>query len=271
MTFFLAALLAHAVADYSLQPERLRRRKQTGELRAIGTHGAVVLLCLLLATHPFRWPAAAAYSLAATAWHLVVELLRWRSGPLARRLPPASLACVTQLLQVAGLFTGWRWLDPALNLPVLQFYHGLLGPQAISVLTGAAPPPLEPRAAADTLLLVATGYISAVFGGAALVRFILDGLLGDSSPAATGATLGAAGRFIGMVERTLMYALVLGGGLSAVGFVLAAKSIARYKELEDRAFAEYYLIGTLASTAIALCAGLAVDWLSRALTSGAPF
>lgn len=32
---------------------------------------------------------------------------------------------------------------------------------------------------------------------------------------------------------------------------LAAKSIARFKELEDRAFAEYYLVGTLMSVAVA--------------------
>lgn len=270
MTFFLVALLAHTVSDYLLQSERLRRRKRAGELRAFGAHGAVVLLCLLLATHLFRWPAAAAYSLAATAWHLLVELIRWRCVPVTARLSPAAAACVTQLLQVGGLFAGWRWLEPALNLPVLELYSGILGPQAISVLAGAALPSLDPRAAADRLLLIATGYVSAVFGGSALVRFILDGL-GESAPATPGTPMGAAGRFIGMVERTVMYALVLGGGLSAVGFVLAAKSIARYKELEDRAFAEYYLVGTLASTSIALCAGMAADRLSRALTGGAPF
>ena len=46
---------------------------------------------------------------------------------------------------------------------------------------------------------------------------------------------------------------------AAVGLVIAAKSIARFRELEDRNFAEYYLVGTLASTLIAVVVGLAVS------------
>ena len=58
------------------------------------------------------------------------------------------------------------------------------------------------------------------------------------------------GRMIGKLERLLISALVLCNQLGAIGFVLTAKSIARYKQLEDKAFAEKYLVGTLASTAI---------------------
>ena len=36
--------------------------------------------------------------------------------------------------------------------------------------------------------------------------------------------------------------------ISAIGFIYTAKSIARFKEIEqNKAFAEYYLIGTLFS------------------------
>ncbi|HOD90893.1 MAG TPA: DUF3307 domain-containing protein, partial [Thermotogota bacterium] len=38
-------------------------------------------------------------------------------------------------------------------------------------------------------------------------------------------------------------------------FILTAKSLARFKQLNDRDFAEYYLIGTLFSVLIALCGG----------------
>lgn len=59
------------------------------------------------------------------------------------------------------------------------------------------------------------------------------------------------GRIIGKLERVIIAALVLCNQLSAIGFVLAAKSIARYKQLEDKNFAEKYLVGTLTSTCIA--------------------
>ena len=46
-----------------------------------------------------------------------------------------------------------------------------------------------------------------------------------------------------------------------LGLVLAAKSIARFKELERQAFADYYLIGTLASLLVAVASGIAVRWI----------
>lgn len=64
------------------------------------------------------------------------------------------------------------------------------------------------------------------------------------APARIGATIGA-------LERLLIVAFVLVGADAAVGFVIAAKTIARFKQLDDRGFAEYYLLGTLASVSVA--------------------
>lgn len=61
-----------------------------------------------------------------------------------------------------------------------------------------------------------------------------------------------AGSAIGILERLIIAALILIGQPGAIGFVLTAKTIARFKELENKAFAEKYLIGTLASVLLAL-------------------
>jgi len=42
---------------------------------------------------------------------------------------------------------------------------------------------------------------------------------------------------------------------------LAAKSIARFQELKERKFAEYYLIGTLSSILFAMLVGIFASWL----------
>ena len=60
------------------------------------------------------------------------------------------------------------------------------------------------------------------------------------------------GNIIGKLERVIISVLVLLNQYGAVGFVLTAKSIARYKQLEDKKFAEKYLVGTLASILISL-------------------
>lgn len=64
-----------------------------------------------------------------------------------------------------------------------------------------------------------------------------------------------AGRVIGILERIFVYYFLLNGHLTAIGFIIAAKSFARFKDLDNRVFAEYVLIGTLLSVLSALIAG----------------
>ena len=60
-----------------------------------------------------------------------------------------------------------------------------------------------------------------------------------------------SGRVIGILERVFAYFAVVLNEYSIIGFILAAKAFARFKELEKKAYAEYVLIGTLASILIA--------------------
>lgn len=64
------------------------------------------------------------------------------------------------------------------------------------------------------------------------------------------------GSVIGKLERILTVTLVLCNQIGAIGFVLTAKSLARYKQLDNQNFAEKYLVGTLSSTTIAIIAAL---------------
>ena len=55
------------------------------------------------------------------------------------------------------------------------------------------------------------------------------------------------GRLIGLLERLLVFFFVVQNQFMALGYVVAAKGIARFKELENRDFADYFLIGTMLS------------------------
>ena len=61
-----------------------------------------------------------------------------------------------------------------------------------------------------------------------------------------------AGNIIGKLERIIIAILLLNNQFGVMGFVLTAKSIARFKQMENKDFAEKYLIGTLTSFLIAL-------------------
>lgn len=64
------------------------------------------------------------------------------------------------------------------------------------------------------------------------------------------------GRVIGILERWLMYLVVLStNNLAAIAFIIAAKGLARMKQLDDKVFAEYMLIGTLLSMLSAVLVG----------------
>lgn len=61
-------------------------------------------------------------------------------------------------------------------------------------------------------------------------------------------TIPGAGATIGNLERVLSAIFLAMNQMTAIGFIYTAKSIARFKEIEEnKGFAEYYLIGTLFS------------------------
>jgi len=77
--------------------------------------------------------------------------------------------------------------------------------------------------------------------------------------------LEGAGAMIGFLERIFTLTFVLIGQYTALVLILTAKSIARFEELKDRKFAEYYLIGTLSSMLFAMLIGIFALWLLKIL------
>ncbi|GAA0115217.1 DUF3307 domain-containing protein [Clostridium senegalense] len=69
----------------------------------------------------------------------------------------------------------------------------------------------------------------------------------------TGAENG--GLIIGILERSFILLIMAINQAPLIGFVLATKSIARFKKLEDESFAEYFIIGTFISFIIAMIGG----------------
>jgi hypothetical protein len=114
--------------------------------------------------------------------------------------------------------------------------------------------------------LLATAYLYVSGRGIILVRSALElptlQMRRDEDRSA-GAIDVARGRAIGSLERALALTLVLLGDYAAVGWIIAAKSLARFKQLEDREFAEYFLVGTLASFLLAMLVGVGIHILLK--------
>lgn len=171
-----------------------------------------------------------AYTIAAVLWPVQVSARRRGAALLGLEAVAAGALCLAGWLLsrlATPSATGWRW---------------------------------------GTVILLGTGYLYVCGRGMTLVRAVLDLpdlLMPREDDRAVGGVEVTRGRAIGVLERAVTLTLVLLGQYGALGLVVAAKSLARFKALENRDFAEYFLIGTLASLLLALLGGLAIRAVMR--------
>lgn len=74
-----------------------------------------------------------------------------------------------------------------------------------------------------------------------------------------------ASAWIGILERILIIIFVTTGQIQAIGFLVAAKSVFRFSEIqhEGNQKAEYFLLGTLVSFTLAVVVGLGIKYLVK--------
>jgi hypothetical protein len=131
---------------------------------------------------------------------------------------------------------------------------------------------LEEAVESDRVAIASTGLAVAVFLGGSVVARVLEPFahaLKDGTHAEDLPSLENAGRYIGWLERAVLFGLVIGGEPEAAAIALAAKSFARFPGLgkHQEGFAEYFLIGSLASLTVAVAAAAA----TRAALGIGPF
>ena len=66
------------------------------------------------------------------------------------------------------------------------------------------------------------------------------------------------GRYIGMLERILIVIFIVSNLIQGLALIIAMKTLTRFKQFEDKRFAEYYLIGTLLSLLIGIILALMI-------------
>ncbi|MFW6089305.1 MAG: DUF3307 domain-containing protein [Gemmatimonadota bacterium] len=234
-TALLALLIVgHVVADFLVQTRDDVEAKRRG--RGFFAHGAAVFFTHLVVLAPLISVEVAGAVLAATLAHVVIDWMKSRLAPAGRELKPFAL---DQAAHVAVLIGAWCVLARAGAIPGYRW----LSSSEMGVYVGGA--------------VLAAAFVFNASGGSVIVAGILNLLPRHDGEDGTAGYAGA-GRMIGILERTLMLAMVLYGEWAAIALLITAKSIARFEEIKVRKFAEYYLIGTLASLLVALVVGFAL-------------
>lgn len=166
--------------------------------------------------------------------------------------PTAAWVTTGGAILAAGVvvLTWQRWClgeDRRWAIVGLALFAAGVGTQFLLLADASTVTVIWPRLAAALLLAEPTNRI---------LRWAM-GMMGKA-PATRPDILGR-GEAIGVLERWLALAMLARGDYAALGFVLAAKALARHRRFEDDPeFAEYFLVGTLASilAAIAVTEGL---------------
>lgn len=107
-------------------------------------------------------------------------------------------------------------------------------------------------------LLIAIGLLLCMKPANVLIKSCLSSLNLYDKNNKTGSDLERAGRWIGTIERLMTVVLVMLQQYTAIGFIIAAKSILRYNDSKTGK-TEYVLIGTLLSFGIALLIGVGIQ------------
>lgn len=221
---FLSLLLAHVVGDFYLQNDNFCRNKAEKKIKSP-----------ILYIHS-----------------LIIGLLSWVLLPAANFGKYAILIVITHLLvDVIKSYFGTRLIsfiiDQFLHVLILYViscryvFSGTLPLEYINIFSGVSAP---------VSLIVVLFLMKPVN---ILIKLVLERYkIGE---AASCKDIKNAGALIGNLERILTLVFVLVGQYEAIGFIIAAKSLLRFKDT-DTAKTEYVLAGTLMSFGIATVCGM---------------
>jgi hypothetical protein len=245
-------IIAHVLADFLAQPASwiTERRERTWKSSHLYLHGAIAAAAIYAVA--WRWSAVWLIPVVFCS-HVVIDGIKSRVEDSGRAF------ALDQMAHVAVLLGCWMALSTT------------AAHQLSAAIAGAL---ADPR-----VWLVALSYISVfwpaaiVIGKATAPLRIQTGQRAEEGdfPQAGGLPPDMAGLWIGRIERLLILTFVLIGHFEAIGFLIAAKSMAvvfggraaRGREMST----DYLLIGTLLSFTLAVGVGLGCYYAVRAMTS----
>ena len=227
--------IAHMAGDFVLQPTSWveDKKKNLAKSKYLYFHIIVHLIVLVFALN-FQvgkfWFAIALISIS----HYFIDLIKLIiSKKLERR---------------------WHfWTDQIAHISVIAFVVYYYYPYEVNLKFIYS----------ENILLVANMIVFVTFGASVLMKVLIGQLVPKEK---SEQSIEKAGKYIGMLERVLVFCFVVLSQWQPIGFLIAAKSIFRFGDLskaEDRKKTEYILIGTLLSFLIAIATGLAYNFLSK--------
>jgi hypothetical protein len=219
---FLVLLTVHLVVDFILLP----LLKKDGTLLKVTLNIAVVyLLCLLSGNNLWK------FAVVAGLCHFITAAGKKDSNNVIKW----QIFLTSQVIQLTLLLI-------------------------VSIVTVSTIKNLVVSPVLIAVCILLSGFILAVLFSGVLIGHVCVEFVSENKPEEKG--LNNGGRRIGQLERLLIFIMILLNMPAGIGFLVAAKSIIRYGEInKDKKMAEYVLIGTLMSFTAAIIIGAMTRFL----------
>lgn len=238
MIVFLKLILAHLIGDFFIQPLHWIKDKEQKKLKSTKLYLHVLIhigLLSLILWDVSKWPII----LIVGGSHLIIDALKIS---VQNEKTKRSFFFWDQLLHLLViLLVAWRYTSNDFHL------EHLITP---------------------TVLLLVTAVIFLTLPVSIFMKILF--LKWDISKFAEGnESLKDAGKYIGILERLLVFTFVILNHWEAVGFLITAKSVLRFgdlRESKERKLTEYVLIGTLISFGIAIGTGILFGLASKLIS-----
>lgn len=258
MTFlsaFVLLLLAHALGDFVFQTDRMARRKDHDDVLA--WHCVIHAFLATAVTLPSDVGWATSVFTLVFLGHFAIDFGKEEYKRYATR-HNSSMLLMKERDGRVGAFLGDQAAHGA-HLALVAVFLTRRGVAANETFASGWTMWMSlPEGAFVRGALLVAGLILALRAGGFATGLLLRPYASQLPDASDGLTRGGA--VIGYLERVLIFVLVATGQVSAVGFLIAAKSVLRFQEAKDRARAEYVIIGTLMSFAWAIAVASLVRW-----------
>lgn len=231
---FWKLLFAHTLTDFLFQPDFIAENKK--KLKYLVIHICIFFFLSLVFLLPNISYAIVFSLICLSLFHGIVDFLKnWIQSHLKKKA--WYLFIGDQFLHIVGI---------GILVEIVQKNNFIEWGNIIRSLW------TNPK-----FFIIASFVVFIVLGGGYFTGLVCTTLFKSFINSEKKIGLEKAGRYIGIFERSLIIVAVLINKYEFIGFLLAAKSIARYPEIkEDLPFAEYYLVGTLTSVAIAILGSL---------------
>ncbi|MBQ3191641.1 MAG: DUF3307 domain-containing protein [Bacteroides sp] len=225
-TLFLSLVLAHIIGDFYLQTDNCCKQKERRKFKSWFLYVHAIIISLL------SWIMVPSCNFG--LWVLLIAVSHFAIDAIKIHCSKGLWSFVIdQLLHLGILIAISNIYEPAKELPLQMIDSS----DSFSI----------PLLILAILLCMKPANI--------LIKLILEKYQVGESESCN--NIKNAGALIGNLERILTIVFVLLGQFEAIGFIVAAKSILRFKDT-DTAKTEYVLAGTFLSFGIAILCGLTV-------------